>query len=67
MVTAQELQDASYFFIEYIDKCDNSDSMAIYEVCNQLTDICMWAKPDMTLVLQNTVYGIGVMSKHLSQ
>lgn len=47
VMTAQELQDASFFFIEFIDKCDQSDSMAIYEICNQLADICMWAKADM--------------------
>jgi hypothetical protein len=41
--------------------------MATYDICNQLIDVCMWAKSDMVLVLQNTVYGIGVMSKHLSR
>ena len=41
--------------------------MFMYSTCNQLADICMWAKPEMTLVLQNAVYGIGVMSKHLGQ
>lgn len=51
IVTQQELQDASYFFIEYIDKCDHSDPLAIYEVCNQLIEVAMWAKSDMTLVL----------------
>ena len=40
--------------------------MQVYEICSQMIEIAMWAKSDMTLVLQNVVYGIGVMSKHLS-
>jgi hypothetical protein len=29
-MSPQELQDASFFFIEFIDKCDHSDTMFMY-------------------------------------
>lgn len=63
----QELQDASYFFISYVDKCGCSDNMMIYEITSQLIEIAMWADSSKIDVLQNAVYGIGTMAKHLNK
>jgi len=52
--------------MEFIEHCNSNDQMMIYELCTQYADLTMWSKPEMMDVRQNTVYGIGVMSKHLS-
>ena len=66
-VSEQELQDASYFFINFTEKCGNEDFMEVISLTNQFCEITMWAKPEMTLVLQNTSYGIGAMAKNLNK
>jgi hypothetical protein len=53
--------------MEYIEHCCNTDVMMIYELCAQYIEITMWSQPDQTDVRQNTVYGIGAMSKHMNQ
>lgn len=52
--------------MEFIENCNNTDVMMIYELCAQYIEITMWSKPDMTDVRQNTIYGIGAMCKHLN-
>ena len=66
-VSERELQDATFFFMEYIEHCRNSDKMMIYELCSQFAEITLWTQPEMMDVRQNTIYGIGVMAKHLNQ
>lgn len=65
-VSERELQDATFFFMEYVEHCDKSDVLMLIELCQQYADITLWTKPDMADIRQNTVYGIGVMSKYVS-
>lgn len=65
-MSERELQDATYFFMEFVEHCDRSDVLMLIELCQQYADITMWTKPDMADIRQNTVYGIGVMSKYIS-
>lgn len=67
VVSDRELQDATYFFMEYVEHCAKGDAMMVYELCTQYAEIAMWSKPDMVDVRQNAVYGIGCMAKHLNQ
>ena len=41
-VSERELQDATFFFMEYIEHCRNSDKMMIYELCSQFAEITLW-------------------------
>jgi hypothetical protein len=65
-VSERELQDATFFFMEFICKCDQSDAMLIYDLCNQYCDITQWSQVDMCDVRQNTIYGIGEFAKFLN-
>jgi hypothetical protein len=65
-VSDRELQDATFFFMEFITHCASSDLMMIYELTSQFTEITMWCKVDMIDVRQNLAYGIGVMAKHIN-
>jgi hypothetical protein len=50
-VAPQELQDALYFFICYVDKCTQSaDPMLNYELCNQFNEVALWAAADLVEV-----------------
>jgi len=53
--------------MEFVEHCANTDVMMIYELCTQFCEITLWSKPEMADVRQNTIYGIGVMAKHLTQ
>lgn len=66
VVSERELQDATFFFMEYIEHCNSSDTMMIYELCSQYAEITLWTKPEMADVRQNTIYGLGLMSKYLT-
>jgi len=67
VVSSRELQDATFFFMEYIEHCNSTDAMMIYELCTQYIELTNWSKPDMADVRQNTIYGIGAMAKHLDR
>lgn len=53
--------------MEYVEHCRSNDKMMIYELCSQFAEITLWTQPEMMDVRQNTIYGIGVMAKHLNQ
>lgn len=67
VVSERELQDATFFFMEFVEHCASTDVMMIYELCTQFCEITMWSKPTMIDVRQNVAYGIGSMAKHLNQ
>lgn len=67
VVSQRELQDATYFFMQYVENCAHGDKLFVYELCNQCIEIALWSKPEMTDVRQNCAYGIGVMAKHLNE
>lgn len=66
-VSERELQDATFFFMEFVENCASSDLMMVYELTTQFCEITQWCKPDMIDVRQNLAYGIGVMAKHINQ
>jgi hypothetical protein len=65
-VSERELADATFFFMEFVEHCNSTDSLMVYGLCAQFVEIAMWAKPEMSDVRQNTVYGIGAMCQHLT-
>ena len=66
MVSERELQDATFFFMEYVEHCNSSDTLMVYGLCAQFVDVAMWAKPEMADVRQNAIYGIGAMCQHIN-
>jgi len=52
--------------MEYVEHCNSTDALMIYGLCAQFIEVVMWAKPEMTDVRQNAVYGIGAMCQHLT-
>ena len=66
VVSERELQDATFFFMEYIEHCNSTDTMMIYELCSQYAEITLWSKPEMADVRQNTIYGLGLLSKYMT-
>lgn len=65
-VSESELSTAAYFFIQYVTECKKStDKMMLYELSNQFAEIAMFLTPDACDARQNTIYGIGVISKFL--
>lgn len=67
VVSERELQDATFFFMEFVEHCVNTDVLMIAGLAAQFAEITLWSKPEMTDVRQNTVYGIGVFAKFLTQ
>lgn len=68
IVAPQELQDAMYFFICFVEKCTQHKNVIMnIELCDQFHEIALWAKDEDIEVKQNAVYGIGVMAKFTSQ
>jgi len=65
-VSERELADATFFFMEYVEHCNSTDALMVYGLCAQFVEIAMWAKPDLSDVRQNTVYGIGAFCQHLN-
>ena len=46
-VSERELQDATFFFMEYIEHCASSDMLMIIELTTQFAEIALWCKQDM--------------------
>lgn len=66
-VSERELQDATFFFMEFVEHCAGSDLMMVYELTTQFTEITQWCKADMIDVRQNLAYGIGVMARYVNR
>ena len=65
-VSERELQDATFFFMEYVEHCNSSDALMVYGLCAQFVEIAMWSKPEMRDVRQNAIYGIGAFCQHIN-
>lgn len=61
-----ELSTAAYFFIQFVSECKKgSNKMMLYELCNQFADIALFLAPDACDARQNSIYGVGLLSKFL--
>lgn len=64
-IEERELIDVTYFFIQFVENCGVTDSMELYQLCNQFADIALWTEPDMPVVRQNAACGIALMARVL--
>lgn len=67
VVSERELQDCTFFFMQYVNQVNNEDALQIIQLCQQFVEILLWTKPDMADVRQNAIYGIAVFAKNLNQ
>ena len=70
VVSPQEIQDATFFFINFVKECEIKDQMMVYQVCCQFIQICKWTSADNEDhldVRQNCAYGIGSLSNGMTQ
>lgn len=65
-VSDRELQDCTFFFMQYVNQVNNEDVLTIVQLCQQYVEITLWTKPDMADIRQNTIYGISVFAKNLN-
>jgi hypothetical protein len=67
VVSERELQDCTFFFLQYVNNVNNEDTVTIMQLFQQFIEITLWTKPEMADVRQNAIYGIGVFAKNLNQ
>lgn len=67
VVSERELQDCTFFFMQFVNQVNNEDPLQIMQLCQQFVEILLWSKPEMADVRQNAIYGIAVFAKNLNQ
>lgn len=66
MAAVREIQDALFFFIQFVSNCGVTEPIVLLALNNAFTDIALWSDDDMYDLRQNCLYGVSVIGKILS-